>query len=56
MYQEAVSKISDILTMYLPEQFITWSIEIVTNSYASVDIERHRNYEVLTGQPVIYLL
>lgn len=56
IYQEAIEKITTTLISYEPTQMITWNIEIVTNSYASVDIERHQNYEYFTGQPVIYLM
>lgn len=56
IYQEAIEKITTTLISYEPTQMITWSIEIVTNSYSSVDIERHQNYEYFTGQPVIYLM
>ena len=55
IYQEAIEKTTTILTAYEPDQSITWSVEIITNSYSAVDIERHQNYELFTGQTVIYL-
>lgn len=55
IYTKAISKMSSLLSTYHPGDTITWNIEIITNSYGAVDMEQHANYELLTGQPVLYL-
>lgn len=53
LYTEAIEKLSCIITQ--SDGSFTVGIEIITNSYGSLDMEKHFLYERLTHQHVIYL-
>ena len=53
LYSEAVEKLSCLITQ--SEGSFTVGIEIVTNSYGSLDMEKHYLYEQFTQQTVLYL-
>jgi hypothetical protein len=53
LYTEAVEKLSCIISQ--SEGSFTVGIEIITNSYGSLDMEKHSLYEQLTHQTVLYL-
>lgn len=51
---KAISTIKQILETST-EQVFNLQIEIITNSYGSVDMERHYNFETITNTKVIYI-
>lgn len=53
LYNEAIEKLSCLITQ--SDGSFTVGIELVTNSYGSLDMEKHFLYEQLTKQTVLYL-
>ena len=53
LYTEAMEKLSYLITQ--SDGSFTVGIELITNSYGSLDMEKHYLYEQLTHQTVLYL-